>query len=103
MRESVVVKLAPAQLGFGVHQGAEAAAHAARSFLKDIKKGQALLKIDFANAFNTLSRDKMLTVIRNELPELFAFVHSCYAGQSFLRFGQFTLLSDMKDLNKGTR
>ena len=33
VKEEVVVKLAPAQLGFGILQGAEAAAHAARNFL----------------------------------------------------------------------
>jgi len=51
VRESVVAKLAPSQLGFGVQLGAEAAAHFARSFLTNIGKGQALLKIDFSNAF----------------------------------------------------
>jgi hypothetical protein len=90
----MVVKLAPAQLGFGVQQGAEAAAHAARAFLANMSEGEALLKIDFSNAFNTVSRDVMLAVIHDELPELFAFIDSCYSEQSFLRFGQYTLLSD---------
>ena len=35
----------------------------------------------------------MLSVIQNELPELFYFVASCYSSSSFLRFGQFTLMS----------
>ena len=94
VRDVVVAKLAPAQLGFGIQLGAEAAVHAARSFLSNLSSGQALLKIDFTNAFNSLRRDQMLAVIREELPELFPFIDSCYAGQSFLRFGQFTLLSD---------
>jgi hypothetical protein len=94
VREEVAIKLAPAQLGFGIHQGAEAAAHAARSFLSNLTDGQALLKIDFTNAFNTLRRDRMLLVIREELPELFPFISSCYSGQSFLRFGKYTLMSD---------
>jgi hypothetical protein len=94
VKDEVVVKLAPAQLGFGIQQGAEAAAHAARSFLGNLSDGQALLKIDFTNAFNTLRRDRMLLVIREELPELFPFISSCYSGQSFLRFGKYTLMSD---------
>ena len=90
----MVVKLVPYQLGFGIQQGAEAAAHAARSFIGSMTKGQALLKVDFTNAFNTLSRDEMLTVIHDELPELFPFIDSCYSSQSFLRCGQYILLSD---------
>jgi len=93
VQEVMVGKLAPIQLGFGVRQGAEAAAHAARSFLANLSNGEALLKIDFTNAFNTLSRDVMLEVIREELPQLYPFIDSCYSGQSFLRFGQYTLLS----------
>ena len=53
-----------------------------------------MLKIDFTNAFNTLSRDAMQAVIREELPELYPFIESCYSGQSYLRFGHYTLLSD---------
>jgi hypothetical protein len=86
--------LVPAQLGFGVHQGAEAAVHAARIFLANISSGQAMLKIDFSNAFNTLRRDVMLDVIRQELPALYPFIDSCYSGQSFLKFGHFTIMSD---------
>ena len=94
LRDAAVVKLVPSQLGFGVHQGAEAAVHAARSFLANISSGQAMLKIDFSNAFNTLRRDVMLDVIREELPALFPYIDSCYSGQSYLRFGHFTIMSD---------
>ena len=68
--------------------------HSARTFLNNIGNGQALLKIDFSNAFNTLSRNEMLSVIQNELPELYPSISSCYSGSSFLRFGRYTLLSD---------
>lgn len=94
LRDVVVSKLAPSQLGFGVALGAEAAAHAARSFLLNMDSGQALLKIDFSNAFNTLRRDEMLRVVHNELPALYPFIHSCYSNLSYLRFGEFTLMSD---------
>jgi hypothetical protein len=94
VKVGMVAKLAPHQLGFGVQLGAEAAAHAARSFLNGMENGQALLKIDFTNAFNTMHRDVMLSVIHDELPELFPFIDSCYAGRSFLQFGQYTLMSD---------
>jgi len=57
VREAVVVKLAPFQLGFGIQQGAGAAVRAACSFLSHVDRGQALLKVDFTNAFDTVSRD----------------------------------------------
>ena len=57
-------------------------------------KSQLLLKIDFTNVFNTLHRDEMLSVIHDEMPELFPFIDSCCLVQSFLWFGQSTLLSD---------
>jgi hypothetical protein len=59
VREEVVVKLAPAQLGFAIHQGTETATHASHSFRSSLTDGQALLKIDFTYALNTLRRDRM--------------------------------------------
>jgi len=44
LKEIAVAKLTPAELGFGIQLGAEAAAHAARSFLNNLTEGQALLK-----------------------------------------------------------
>ena len=70
MCDRAVSKLAPTQLGFGVQHGAEAAVHAARTYLQDLAPGRAILKIDFSNAFNSLRRDVILQSIQNELPEL---------------------------------
>ena len=46
------------------------------------------------NAFNMVSRDEMLRVVYEELPELYTFVHMCYAGSSLLNFGVHQLRSD---------
>ena len=70
VQETMAAKLAPIQLGFGVKQGTEAAANAARRFLRDLLPGQALLKLDFVNPFNTISREEILHTVREELPEL---------------------------------
>jgi hypothetical protein len=91
VKDKVVVKVAQNRLGFGVRFGAEAAAHAARSFLLKHNRGESLLKTDFSKAFNTLQRDEMLSKVHNELPELYPFMYSCYSDESFLRFGQYTL------------
>ena len=49
--------LAPHQLGYGVRGGAEAAVHAARRFLHGMDQKQAIVKLNFANAFNSVRRD----------------------------------------------
>ena len=92
--QKTAARMAPTQLGFGVKQGTEAAVHAARRFLQDVQPGQALLKLDFANAFNAISRDVILQTVHDELPELFPFIRTCYNSASHLCFGDFLISSD---------
>ena len=94
VQEKMTAKLAPIQLGFGVKQGTEAAAHAARRFLRDMPPGQALLKLDFVNAFNAISRDEILRTFREELPELYPFISTCYSSSSHLCFDEFLISSE---------
>ena len=94
VREHVAARLAPIQLGFGIKQGTEAAAHAARRFLQVLGPGQALLKLDFTNAFNTLRRDEILRTVEQEIPELYPFVWTCYSEPTHLCFGDYTLSSE---------
>jgi len=82
LKDVVVAKLAPSQLGFGVPLGAEAAAHAARVFVTNSGPGQALVKIDFSNAFITLQRNEMLKTVHSEIPAMYPFFYSCYFVQS---------------------
>ena len=84
----------PIQLGFGVPKATEAAAHAARCYVANLQTGQGLLKLDFCNAFNTLSRDAMLETVRQELPELYSFIFLCYGNSSLLTFGEHLLSSE---------
>ena len=94
VQEKMASKMAPIQLGFGVKHGTEAAAHAARRFSENMSTGQALLKLDFANAFNALSREELLHTVYDELPELYSFVSTCYSNSSHLCFGDFLISSD---------
>jgi len=84
----------PVQIGFGVRRATEAAAHAARAFVSGLQPGEGVLKLDFRNAFNTASLDEMLRIVHDEMPELYAFVHMCYASSSLLCFGEHSLTSD---------
>ena len=85
--------LAPHQLGYGVRGGSEAAVHAGRCFLNNMSSEQAMVKLDFANAFNTLRRDRMLEAVQLLCPEIYSFVHSVYAASSNLQWGDRSLSS----------
>ena len=50
-------RLAPRQLGFGVSQEVEAAVHAARIYLQNLKEDQVIMKVHFTNAFNSIRWD----------------------------------------------
>ena len=79
--------LAPLQLGYRTPHGSEAAAHAARIYLQNLPSDHLLLKLDFKNAFNCLCRDRMLTIVREKVPELLPLVHSAYSSPSHLFIG----------------
>ena len=79
--------LAPYQLGFGVKGGVEAAIHAARCYLQHLTPGQAVIKLDFKNTFNSVRRDKMLDAVLDLAPRIFQFVHSAYSMSSSLFWG----------------
>ena len=51
--------------------GAEAAAHAARKFLQNLSDGDAMVKLDFRNAFNSIRRDRMLEAVRDLAPTIY--------------------------------
>jgi Reverse transcriptase (RNA-dependent DNA polymerase) len=86
--------LAPLQLGFGVKQGAEAAAHAARWYINNLGPDEAFLKIDFLNAFNAVSRDEVFRSVEEYTPELLPFIDVCYGQPSFLAYGNYVIKSE---------
>ena len=61
-------KFAPIQLGVGTAGGCEAAVHATRRFMSDMVDGEAMVKLDFTNAFNSIRRDAVLATVASTLP-----------------------------------
>ncbi len=51
------------------------------------------MKVDFANAFNSVSRRAMLRELYYNFPELYRWARYCYEGDSHLFFGEHTLRS----------
>ena len=83
----------PFQLGAGVKHGNEAAAHVARDFIECAERDQAFVKIDFANAFNSVRRDVILKAINEHATDILSFVKLCYEDSSFLIYDAFTIKS----------
>ena len=90
---SVPHLLAPHQLGFGVQGGTEAAVHACRVYLNHLPPNEAIVKVDFQNAFNSVRRDKILTAVKRYIPDLLPFVHSAYSSPSILLWDSFQISS----------
>src|SRR6267154_2507467 len=86
--------LAPFQLEVGAKGGGEALVHAIRFFLDHKADGQAFVKLDFANAFNTIRRDCVWEAVASTCPDLLAFVLAAYGAPSCLWLGDKTLWSD---------
>ena len=76
--------LSPVQVGVGVSGGAEAAIHAVRTYINSMKPHEALVKLDFANAFNSISRDAVLASVAKFAPCIFSFVKCAYSTISNL-------------------
>ena len=92
--------LFPRQLGYGVKKGAEATVHAARLYLHSVDPSNAILKLDFKNAFNSIRRDKMLEAVQRLAPPLFSFVHSAYSSPPSL-FWKDRVLQSAESVQQG--
>ena len=46
-----------------------------------------MLKLDYSNAFNTIRRDRMLSAVLKNAPEIYPLVHSAYSQSTNLFFG----------------
>jgi hypothetical protein len=82
------------QLGVGVPGGCEAAVHATRRFIDGLQKDHIVVKLDFANAFNSVRRDALLEAVARDIPEIYRFVFATYASNATLSFGNFCVISE---------
>ncbi|XP_055334990.1 uncharacterized protein LOC129586034 [Paramacrobiotus metropolitanus] len=93
--DRVTATLCPLQLGFNIRGGAEAIVHGTRKFAEsDPETVKAILKIDFRNAFNTVSREAVLNAAHAHFPEYSAFLQSAYGYHSSLFLDQYNLSSE---------
>ena len=95
-KEASRSKLFPHQLGVAVPGGAEAIVHSARSFCLSYMSSAnpvLFLKIDFANAFNSVRRDVLLQSVQTEFPDFYPFFYQCYSKPTCLLFNGYPIPS----------
>lgn len=80
--------LATRQVGVGVSAGADSVAHVTRRLLRAQSKSADFLvmKLDMANAFNSLSRSGMFEAVRATVPQLLPYVYNAYGNTTSLLF-----------------
>ena len=92
----------PHQLGVGTPKGVESAVHTVRAYIKNENvKDEVLLKVDFQNAFNQISRDVILRKVKILVPEIYSFVYQSYANSSSLFFGGTHKIESREGVHQG--
>ena len=92
----------PIQLGVCTKNGCEIAVHGLRKWLEspsDLER--VLLKIDFANAFNSIRRDVLLDLVKEHTPQIYRFIHQAYANNSNLFFGEDDIILSQQGVQQG--
>ena len=87
--KSEVTKLAPLQTGIGLCGGAEAVAMGCQGMVDQLasQQGWVLLKVDMANAFNSVSRRAVLQGTVKYCPTAYNFLRFAYASSAPLYTG----------------
>ena len=85
------------------YSGSEAAVHTVRAWLRRQASAtdKVLVKLDFANAFNTVSRQAVLDAAVAHFPGLARWVAWCYGKASSLQFGSSTTLQSAGGVQQG--
>ena len=86
----------PLQIGVAQPLGSEVGLQTARQWMHRNRddRDKVFVKLDFANAFNTVSRETFLQEVRNRMPGLAPWVDWTYGTPSRLVFGSTTLSSE---------
>lgn len=86
----------PLQIGVAHPLGIEVGLQVARQWCYRHRNSpdKVFLKLDFANAFNTVDRELFLKEVRSRMPGLAPWVDFCYTRPSKLVFGSHTIASE---------
>ena len=94
LQEKMGTTLRPIQLGYGTKSGCEAAIHSMREYIEsNYNSIKVILKGDFLNAFNLISRGAILSRIQDEAIQAYPYAHQAYSSPTLLFYGEHTLSS----------
>jgi len=80
----VASSIAPVQLGVSTQGGCEAAVHAMRRYTLNIPDDKVIVKLDFANAFNSVLQNALLKAVARDIPELYRFIYATYENSNLI-------------------
>ena len=88
--------------GVGCPGGVEVVAHSLRDTLKKHEKSKfALLKIDFRNAFNEVSRDHFVKSTCEMFPEMTSWTEWCYGSPTMLLYDHKHIIESSSGVQQG--
>ena len=61
----------------------------------DLPEDFVMVKIDFRNAFNSISREKLLDTVKVNSPAIYNYTVLAYATPSYLFFASFVIMSEV--------
>ena len=93
--------LAPYQLGVGIRGGAEAVIHSLAGCAESLLDDEVILQVDFENAFNLVSRLKILEQVAVDLPAILNLVNFLYGCDSRLLLGFQKMLLSCLGVHQG--
>ena len=100
-KEDIDKLLLPHQLGVGVSGGAEAVIHSVASCMENLEVDEAILQIDFSNAFNLVNREVFLKIVKESLPGLLNVANFLYANKGRLVITKDMLMDSSDGVQQG--
>ena len=77
---AVAELLLPLQMGVGVPSAGEILAHGVRAWAQSAGPDEVAVLVDFANAYNTLDRQRMLDAFAERAPHFLKYAWFCYGA-----------------------
>ena len=101
-KEEISQAFAGRNFGVGCKGGVEVVAHSLRSTLKQYEDSDmALLKIDFRNAFNEVSRSHFMQATANMFPAMSNWTQWCYGEKTMLLYDHSTVIDSCSGVQQG--
>ena len=101
-KEEISAAFKGKNFGVGCPGGVEVVAHSLRDTLEKHKESKlGLLKIDFRNAFNEISRDHFVKAVDSMFPEMSNWTQWCYGEATMLLYDHEHIIESCSGVQQG--